>query len=131
MNDLARSAIQSTFADSDAGRIHFGEVIARLVQAGVESYHVDYRAGRATFHLPDGQTLDQSFSASGGAVAGDFDAAAVRAAIAGAQQGRVMYPAFKALTQQAGCAGYTVYIAGRHVVYHGRRGETHLERFPD
>jgi hypothetical protein len=26
---------------------------------------------------------------------------------------------------------YTVWIAGRHVVYLGRRGETHTERFPD
>jgi hypothetical protein len=40
-----------------------------------------------------------------------------------------MYPEFKALTQAAGCIGYTVWIAGRHVVYLGRRGESHVERF--
>ena len=27
--------------------------------------------------------------------------------------------------------GYTVWIAGRHVACLGRRGETHIERFPD
>jgi hypothetical protein len=43
----------------------------------------------------------------------------------------VMYPEFKKLSQQAGCVGYTVWIAGRHVTYVGRRGETHIERFPD
>jgi uncharacterized protein YbcV (DUF1398 family) len=52
------------------------------------------------------------------------------AAILGAQQGRVMYPEFKLLLQQAGCVGYTVSIAGRNVAYLGRRGETHIERFP-
>lgn len=41
-----------------------------------------------------------------------------------------MYPEFKQLSQRAGCVGYTVWIEGRHVVYHGRRGETHVERFP-
>jgi uncharacterized protein YbcV (DUF1398 family) len=32
-------------------------VIARLVAAGVESYHVDYRAGRSVYYLPDDTTL--------------------------------------------------------------------------
>jgi hypothetical protein len=44
---------------------------------------------------------------------------------------RVMYPEFKRLSQRAGCVGYVVWIAGRHVSYHGRRGEVHVERFPD
>jgi uncharacterized protein YbcV (DUF1398 family) len=64
-------------------------------------------------------------------IAQDFDAAAVQAAIRGAQQGVVMYPQFKTLSRQAGCVGYTVWIAGRHVSYYGRKGETHVERFPD
>jgi uncharacterized protein YbcV (DUF1398 family) len=34
-------------------------------------------------------------------------------------------------TMDAGCVGYTVWIAGRHVAYVGRRGEVHVERFPD
>ena len=42
-----------------------------------------------------------------------------------------MYPEFKKLSRQAGCIGYTVWIAGRHVSYYGRKGETHVERFPD
>jgi len=37
-----------------------------------------------------------------------FDGDRVRAAILGAQQGRVMYPEFKRLSQRAGCTGYTV-----------------------
>ena len=131
MHDSTRHTIRSTFDASNDGRIHFGQVIGQLVAAGVESYHVDYRCGRSTYFLPDGESLDLAFGTPDEDIADTFDGEAVRAAIRGAQQGRVMYPEFKTLTQRAGCAGYTVWIAGRHVTYFGRRGETHIERFPD
>jgi uncharacterized protein YbcV (DUF1398 family) len=131
MQANARETIQATFDASDQGRIHFGDVVARLSGAGVESYHVDYRAGRATYHLDGDETLDLAFATPRSPIAASFDADAVRAAIRGAQEGSVLYPAFKRLSQQAGCVGYSVWIAGRHVCYHGRRGETHVERFPD
>lgn len=131
MQAESRKIITDTFEASNAGRIHFGQVIGQLVSAQVESYHVDYRAGRTRYFLPDGNSLELEFECAGNAVAADFDAEGVRAAIRGAQQGRVMYPEFKQLTQAAGCAGYTVWIAGRHVTYFGRKGETHVERFPD
>lgn len=131
MNETTRAAIESTFVTSNQGTIHFGEVIGQLVSAGVESYHVDYRSGRTTFYLPDGSTADFSFERPIAGIAEAFDGNAMRAAILGAQQGRVMYPEFKTLSQKAGCVGYTVWIAGRHVTYLGRRGETHVERFPN
>jgi uncharacterized protein YbcV (DUF1398 family) len=130
MNENTRGIIQSTFEASNQGSIHFGEVIAQLMGVQVESYHVDYRSGRTTYYLPDGATLDCGFEKPQQAIAEAFNGDAVRAAILGAQQGRVMYPAFKTLSQRAGCIGYTVWIAGRHVTYHGRKGETHIERFP-
>ncbi|MCW5655265.1 DUF1398 family protein [Hydrogenophaga sp.] len=132
MNEHTRATLQATFDASNQGRLHFGEVVGRLMEVQVESYHVDYRAGRATCYLPDGATLDLGFDRSRPEDIPDaFDAAAVRAAILGAQQGRVMYPEFKRLSQRAGCTGYTVWIAGRHVTYFGRKGETHTEPFPD
>lgn len=131
MNATTHATIQSTFEASNQGSIHFGQVIGQLVGAGVESYHVDYRSGRTTYYLPDGGTADFSFERPQHGIADAFDGDAVRAAILGAQQGRVMYPEFKQCTQQAGCVGYTVWITGRHVVYLGRRGETHVERFPN
>jgi len=131
MNTTTRATIQSTFDASNQGTIHFGQVIGQLIGAGVESYHVDYRSGRSTYYLPDGSTVDFSFEHPQRGIADVFDVDAVRAAILGAQQGRVMYPEFKELSQRAGCVGYTVWIAGRHVVYLGRRGESHVERFPD
>ena len=131
MNESTRATIQATFEASNQGSIHFGQVIGQLVDAGVESYHVDYRSGRTTYYLPDGSTADFSFERPPHGIADAFDGDAVRATILGAQQGRVMYPEFKALSQRAGCVAYTVWLAGRHVVYLGRRGETHMERFPD
>jgi uncharacterized protein YbcV (DUF1398 family) len=130
MNENTHAVIKATFDASNIGSMHFGEVIGQLMAVQVESYHVDYRAGRATFYLPDGATLDLGFEKPQECIANVFDAALVRAAIRGAQQGRVMFPAFKQLTQRAGCIGYTVWIAGRHVSYLGRNGETHVEHFP-
>lgn len=131
MQENTRAAIVSTFDASMQGRIHFGQVVGQLLAAGVEAYHVDYRAGRATYYLPEGDTLDLGFERPHSSIPDAIDGDAVRAAIRGAQQGRVMYPEFKQLTQQAGCVGYTVWLTGRHVTYLGRRGETHVERFPD
>lgn len=131
MNESTRAAILATFDASNQGTVHFGQVIGQLVGAGVESYHVDYRCGRTTYYLPDGSTADFSFERPQHGIADAFDGDAVRAAILGAQQGRVMYPEFKKLSQRAGCVGYTVWIAGRHVTYLGRRGEMHIERFPN
>lgn len=131
MNPNSQSVVKATFDASNAGTIHFGEVIQQLMSVDVESYHVDYRSGRATYYWPDGSTLDLKFELPAEAIADAFDGDAVRAAILGAQQGRVMYPEFKALTQRAGCIGYSVWIAGRHVSYIGRRGEAHVERFPN
>ena len=131
MNEHTQQLIREAADGSSQGRLHFGQVIGLLVQAGVESYAADYRTQRTTYYLPDGDTLSLVLPAPDVAIAQDFDAAAVQAAIRGAQQGVVMYPQFKKLSRQAGCIGYTVWIAGRHVSYYGRKGETHVERFPD
>jgi uncharacterized protein YbcV (DUF1398 family) len=131
MQESTLSKIRATFEASNQGLLHFGQVIGQLVDAGVESYHVDYRSGRTSYYLPDGGTADFSFERPQHGIADAFDGNALRAAILGAQQGRVMYPEFKPLSQRAGCVAYTVWIAGRHVAYVGRRGESHIERFPD
>jgi uncharacterized protein YbcV (DUF1398 family) len=131
MNERTQQLIGQAADGSTQGRIHFGQVIGLLMQAGVESYVADYRTQRTTYYLPDGETLGLDTPMPEVEIAQDFDAAALQAAIRGAQQGSVMYPQFKKLSGQAGCIGYTVWIAGRHVSYYGRKGETHVERFPD
>lgn len=131
MNESIQSTIRETSQASAEGRIHFGQVVTQLVAAGVESYVADYRAHRTVYYLPDGQTLDIPLDMPDVTIANDFDAQALQAAIRGSQRGEVKYPEFKRLSRAAGCIGYTVWIAGRHVTYFGRRGEAHVEKFPD
>ena len=130
MDNATQSLIREAFTGSSEGRLHFGQVIGMLTQAGVESYAVDYRTHKTTYFLPDGQTLGIDTDMPDVGIGEVFDAAAVQAAIRGSQKGEVKYPEFKRLSSQAGCVGYTVWIAGRHVTYYGRKGETHVERFP-
>ena len=131
MRNTTQAAILEAAKGSAEGRLHFGEVVGLLVQAGVESYFADYRAQGTTYYLPDGDTIRLETEMPGVAIAEVFDVEGIKSAIRGAQQGAVMYPEFKRLSIQAGCIGYMVWIAGRHVTYFGRRGETHVERFPN
>jgi len=125
------AAIKEAFNGSSEGRLHFGQVVATLMQAGVESYHVDYRACRSTYYLPNGETRTMDLHAPESDIAQGFDGDAIVAAIRAAQRGEVMYPEFKRRSQLAGCVSYTVWISGRHVTYYGRNGETHIEKFPN
>lgn len=130
MNTAVESVIRDAAKLSSEGKIHFGEVVGMLLEAGVESYQVDYRACRTTYYLPDGDTLTLEAPLPEVEIANTFSADAIKGAILGAQKGDVMYPKFKRLSQQGGCIGYTVWLTGRHVTYFGRNGETHIEKFP-
>lgn len=125
-----QALIHEAASGSSEGRLHFGQVIALMQQAGVEAYTADYRTRRTTYYLPSGDTHSLDLAMPGTPISAAFDAAAIQAAIRGSQQGLVQYPEFKRLSCEAGCVGYTVWVAGRHVSYYGRKGETHVERFP-
>jgi uncharacterized protein YbcV (DUF1398 family) len=131
MNQPAESVIRQTLESSNQGRIHFGQVIQLLTNAGVESYAVDYRGGRIAYYMPSDETLALTLEVPDIQIASDFSAVGIKDAIARAQRGEVMYPEFKRLSQESGCIGYTVWITGKHVTYYGRKGEMHIERFPD
>ncbi len=130
MNDSIRQNIERAARASKDGTAHFPDIVAALAGVGVESYFADYRAGLTTYYLPDGSTHAVALVPPEVEIADGFDAAAVQQAIRGAQSGRVMYPEFLCLSRAAGCVGYVAWLAGRHVSYFGRRGETHVERFP-
>lgn len=131
MDDATRNTIADCSQASQAGTIHFGEVIATLIRVGVESYFADYRSGCTSYYRANGEVLALELDEPDVPIPQAFDAAALRAAIGGAQRGEVMYPEFLRRSRAAGCVGYIVWIAGRHVSYFGRRGEAHIERFPD
>ena len=102
----------------------------RLASVGVESYYADYRHRVTTYYLASGESHAVPLKTPVPPVPARFDADAVQAAIRGAQRGDVLYPEFVRRSAEAGCVGYHVWIAGRHVAYQGRAGEVHVERFP-
>lgn len=130
MDNAIIDSINQVFHASQTGQIHFGQVVATLSAAGVESYLVDYRAKQTTYHLNNDQHLILHMAPSDQQIAQNFDATVLKGAILGAQQGEILYPEFKLISMQAGCTGYIVWIAGRHVCYFGRKGEQHIEHFP-
>ena len=130
MKDAIKSVICETLNASNEGRIHFGEVIKKLIDVDVESYSVDYRCGRVSYYMPCGETLTLELDMTKPKIALLFSASAIKSAILRAQRGEIMYPEFKQLSKEAGCVGYTVWITGKHVTYYGRNGETHIEYFP-
>lgn len=123
---------------SAAGTISFGEVVGRLMEAGIERYHADYCRRENTFYVPDGSSLVVAMAHGDHAspddvpppIAAAFSSRDVEAAIRRAQRGEIMYPEFVRLTTAAGCVGYFVQISGRCVQYFGRNGEMHVEPFP-
>lgn len=130
MQQSTLDAIDHCARSSYAGTKSFGEVVTGLMQVGVESYFADYRTASTTYYLPSGESHCLTLAVPEVMVPGGFDAAAVQAAIRGAQSGAVKYPEFMALSMAAGCVGYMVWMAGRHVSYFGRKGEVHVEAFP-
>jgi uncharacterized protein YbcV (DUF1398 family) len=131
MEPASRQAIEQCARYSHAGIVSFPEVIATLARAGVESYHADYRREDTTYYTAGGTWCSVPLPGEGVPVAAAFDVLALQAAIRGAQGGVVKYPEFLRLSRAAGCVGYIVWIAGRHLSYFGRLGEVHIERFPD
>ena len=131
MDPSAESTIRQTLNASNQGKIHFGEVVQKLTEIGVESYAVDYRGHRITYYMPNSETLTLALDPLQIQIATEFSLTGIKEAIAGAQRGEIMYPEFKQRSQNSGCIGYTVWITGKHVTYFGRKGEMHIEPFPD
>lgn len=131
MDPWTTEAIEELARKSYAGEMHFGALIGKLHELGIESYFADYRAERITYYAIGGATFTIALHSGSEAMPMQFDAPAVQDAIRKSQRGEIIYPEFLTLSRQAGTVGYFVWIAGRHVAYYGRCGEVHIERFPD
>jgi uncharacterized protein YbcV (DUF1398 family) len=113
------------------GTVPFPEIVRRLLETGVEYYHVDYVALRTTFYSATGDfvstplTFEQLPS-----VAADFDAPGLRAAILDSQRHGQAYRDFTRRAMEAGVQGYIAFLRGKRVTYWGRGGEQHTEWFP-
>ena len=130
MNQNTKDVIEKCAHQSHAGLLTFPEALARLIEVGVESYFADYRNQSTTYYLSSNQVCAVPMDMPLVEIPNSFNKDRVVSAIRGAQSDVVRYPEFLKLTMAAGCIGYIVWIAGRHVSYFGRQGEVHIEHFP-
>lgn len=131
--DAERIAVaECCLAGAHDGSLSFPEIVGRLIAAGFDGYLVDYRCGRQTFYLPEGDGLVLDMPRAPASVAAGFDAAVIERLVRWAQASPAdySYAAFSDRAMAAGCAGYLVSFPGRRVVYFGRTAETHVEHFP-
>jgi len=129
MDARVKAVIADCAKASADGRIMFADVVRNLIGVGIERYHVDFTRAEASYYLPNGE-FTVLLMAPHGLPAAEFSAEGVQAAVRGAQSGALAYPAFCERAVEAGCVGYIVSMVGRRVVYYGRTGDTHVERFP-
>lgn len=113
------------------GTIAFPEVVRRLMETGVEYYHVDYIARRKTFYSAAGDTVSTPIPyESLPPVAAEVDTAALRAAILDSQRHGQPFREFTRRAMSAGVQGYIAFLRGQRVTYWGRGGDQHTEWFP-
>jgi uncharacterized protein YbcV (DUF1398 family) len=115
---------------SDQERISFGDVVMKLMQAGVERYHADLLRADKIYYLPSGESHRIPAAPVEATPALAFTAAGVAAAVRAIQQRQIQYREFCERIAQAGCVGYMVSLAGRRAVYYGRCGDSYVEPFP-
>ena len=130
MNPNAKDVIEKCAHQSHGGLLTFPEALGRLIEVGVESYFADYRNKSTTYYLSSNNALSIPMAMPSIEISNSFNKDDIVSAIRGAQSDAVRYPEFLRLTMAAGCIGYIVWIAGRHVSYFGRQGEVHIEYFP-
>jgi uncharacterized protein YbcV (DUF1398 family) len=113
------------------GSIPFPEVVRRLIETGVEYYHVDYVALQKTFYSASGDIIKTSINYEGlPSIASELNAEALRAAILDSQQNGQHYRDFTKRAMSAGVQGYIAFLRGKRVTYWGRSGDQHTEWFP-
>ena len=113
------------------GSMAFAEIVGRLIETGVEYYHVDYVALRKTFYSATGEMIKTPITYENlPSIAADFDVDALKAAILDSQQNGQLYKDFTNRVMNAGVQGYMAFLRGKRVMYWGRGGDSHTEWFP-
>lgn len=128
---MKTNVIHEVLAETQAGKLIFPEVVRRLLEVGVESYFCDLATGAETFYLSGGQTHVEKMILPLSPVADEFSSPDLIAAIRGAQTDKIRYPEFFKRSAAAGVIAYWAFLTGRKVIYFGRKGEFHVEDFPD
>ena len=122
--------IHDVMAETQAGKLIFPEVVRRLLEAGVESYFVDFAKAEGAVYLLDGKTQVEKMTLPLTAIAEQFSLPGIVSAIGAAQPDTIRYPGFASRATAAGEIGYWAFLTGKKVIYFGREGEFHVEEFP-
>lgn len=133
MDDHKKSVAKACLEGAAENTMTFPQIVGTLMQEGFEGYAIDFRRARATYYMPDGDSIEVPTHGIDVAIAAAFDTISVQSAIKEAQQlvPGYTYLGFCNKVALAGCAGYIVSFTGRRALYIGRTAETHVEHFPD
>lgn len=111
-------------------KVSFPERIKNLSKLNIERYYVDLMKLEITYYSQAGESYVESVHLENiPTIAMDFNKIKVIEAIRAAQKGEIDYLKFLRDIIAAGTVSYTVYLDGKHVIYVGRKGETHTENF--
>jgi uncharacterized protein YbcV (DUF1398 family) len=122
--------MQQALHQSESGQLTFPQVIAMLTAAGIEGYYKDLMRHEVTYYLADGRTHTERLALPPLTIPEEFSEEGVVAAIRAAQRDEVRYPEFIVRAVNAGTAAYRVCFTGKRAVYLGRKGDLHVEHFP-
>ncbi|GGC50706.1 DUF1398 domain-containing protein [Chelatococcus reniformis] len=133
MNDRQKAIARSCLDGAESNTMTFPQIVGRLIEAGFESYCIDFRRATATYYLAGSESIELATHRVDAAVAPTFDVALMQTAIREAQHlvPGYTYKRFCERAVAAGCAGYIVSLSGRRALYIGRTAETHVEHFPN
>lgn len=125
--ELILAAARATLA----GTMPFPEIVAQLIEAGVEYYHVDYVGRCKSFYGAAGDRVVTAIDYEDlPPIAAEFDSAALRAAIVDSQRNGQKFRDFTRRAMEAGVQSYFAFLRGKRVTYLGRTGDQHTEWFP-
>jgi len=127
---MDRNFFEECVDASANGAMKFPAIVAKLTNAGVESYHVDMVRGENRYYLSSGESHVVTNKIPPAPAAEKFSAAEVEAAVRSSQAGAINYPQFMQQIAAAGTVYYITYIKGKKVIYFGRNGDAHTEYFP-
>ncbi|WP_141734473.1 DUF1398 family protein [Oligoflexus tunisiensis] len=124
------STLKEVIQGSWSNTLRFPEVVGKLMAEGVESYHVDLVRAENRYYTASGQHHVESVPFPHPTAAQEFSAEKVAAAVRSSQAGEITYPQFLQRIMDAGTVYYIACLAGRRVIYLGRKGDCHVEHFP-
>jgi uncharacterized protein YbcV (DUF1398 family) len=127
---LETKAITEVADATLTGTMPFPEVVAKLIAAGVEYYHVDYVGLCSSFMtgLADGSS--RRFPTKRFRPSRLSSMPRPCAAILDSQQKGLKYRDFTEHAMAAGVQSYYAFLRGQRVIYLGRTGDQHTEWFP-